>query len=301
MGIEKLDLKQASQLFTEQAKLQADSAKTVATLMQASLTDPSLAAVADALAEQVCKAAEAALAKIQGVPLEPTAIEAGKQAAGSVMDALRAMVGVREQYWKSYEQTTVPKTTTWVSSSELPGRLDEIAALLVRKAEHGPVGAKVNSKQIMLALPGDDANAVLERHKAARAVAESGSYLGEMHSQLMTRVSEAKGLASIAAAQGANPKGRNIDEIMAELDARVRAKHGDEAPAGAYVAAGLETLVHPEEIKRFVAFAAKDLQDKHDTSPLSFVGNMRYFLGHGMHVSGTEPHWKHALSTIQGG
>lgn len=297
MVTSKPDATQASQLFTQQAKVQSDTAQTVLSLMQASLTNPSLASIADNLAAQVYKAAETTLSQIQGVPLEPYAIQAGEKASQSIHEALQSMTQVRTAYWKSYKETEVPKNAEWLTDPS--GNLEQIAKQLADMATTLPAAATVNSQQIMLAMPGDDFKAVLSRHKAAKQVPESGGYLGEMGSTLRSRVSDAKGLAAIADAQASNPTGRGITELLAELEVMVRDRHGSSAPRGAYFTMGVRSLVHPEEIKRLVAHAAKEFHENQDTSLLTFVGNVRYMLGYEMNVSGTESHWQAALEALK--
>lgn len=297
MVTSKLDATQASQLFAQQAKVQADTAQTVLSLMQASLTDPSLASIADNLARQVYKAAEATLAQLEGLPLEPSALQAGEKASKSIHEALESMVKVRSAYWNSYKETEVPKNTAWLP--EPSGTLPEIAAQLASMAKSRPAAAIVNSEQVLLALPGEDAKAVLARHQATTLVPEAGGSLGNMDSALRSRISKAQGLAAVEAAVAKDPKGRDLTTLLAELEGRVRDSYGSSAPQGAYFTVGVRSLVHPEEIKRLVAHAAKDFHENHDTSLMTFTSNLRYALGYGMHQPGTEPHWRAALEALK--
>lgn len=297
MATSKLDPTQASQLFTQQAKVHESTAQTVASLLQASLTDPSLASIADKLARQVYQAAEATLAELEGLPLEPSALQAGEKASRSIQQALESMVEVRSAYWRAYRQTEVPKDAAWLPESS--DTLPEIAAQLASMAKSKPAAATVNSEQVMLALPGEDAKAVLARHAAAIEVPEAGGSLGTMDYALRSRITKAHGLAAVEAAVAKDPQGRDLTTLLGALEVMARDSYGSNAPKGAYFTLGVRSLVHPEEINRLVAHAAQDLKDNHGTSLTTFVGNLRYALGYGMHAAGTEPHWRAALEALK--
>lgn len=300
MSIQRMDPKAASTLFAEQAKAQGLSAKTVASLLRASLADPSLAKVADSVASSVYEAASKALAQIKGIPLDTEAVKAGKEAVGAIHDALVDMAKTREDYWSAYASNALPKNVQWLPAPSNGGRVEELAKQLATEAKNGPVAFKVNSHQVMFARPGEDGAAVFERWEEAMNRAESGGALGGMRHGLNEAVTLADGLRAMNEAAQANPEGRPTAVLIADLDERARSKYAPEpAPPTAYIGMGLKTLVHPKEMERLLDYAAKDVRDHHETSVAQFLGNVQYQMGHGLNRPGTDDAWRAAMTKVR--